>query len=299
MKKIKEYLIMNFNLALVIFVAAACQDHQFYEEKVFAGNKRVSASMLNLGHTTYIEYCVQCHGVKGDGMGPSSKGLYPPPRDFTKGLFKFVDGPSGELPSDDQLKHIIIKGLKGTAMLPWDMQGDRLEAVVQYVKTFAPKVWENKDKALGEKIVLKPDPFTAQTIFATERGKEVYHIVSNCQSCHRAYATKAEINDFSVKAGEKPIVDFDENMYKIKNQDSEYGVKTLPPDFTWHEVRSATTVEELAHRIASGIGGTAMPSWKGVLEDEDIWAVAYYVKSLMNLKGTEDRKSLIKKLENQ
>jgi mono/diheme cytochrome c family protein len=47
----------------------------------------------------------------------------------------------------------------------------------------------------------------------------------------------------------------------------------------------------------SGIGGTTMPSWKGTLEDNDIWAVSYYVKSLIDLKDTKERKVLIDRIE--
>ena len=30
-----------------------------------------------------------------------------------------------------------------------------------------------------------------------------------------------------------------------------------------------------------------MPSWKGSLPEEDLWALAYYVRSLADLRGTK------------
>ena len=45
---------------------------------------------LNDGHDAYMIYCYACHGEKGDGRGPSSSGLRPPPRDFTRASFKFA-----------------------------------------------------------------------------------------------------------------------------------------------------------------------------------------------------------------
>jgi len=48
-----------------------------------------SASDLAQARENYQKYCWQCHGVNGDGMGPVGKTLDPPPRDFTKGEFKF------------------------------------------------------------------------------------------------------------------------------------------------------------------------------------------------------------------
>ena len=36
-----------------------------------------------------------------------------------------------------------------------------------------------------------------------------------------------------------------------------------------------------------------MPSWKGTLQDDEIWAVAHYVRSLMDLKNTPERAKLL------
>jgi mono/diheme cytochrome c family protein len=41
-----------------------------------------------------------------------------------------------------------------------------------------------------------------------------------------------------------------------------------------------------------------MPSWKGTLADADIWAVAHYVKSLMDLKNTPERQKLMDSIKN-
>lgn len=41
------------------------------------------------GSQVYKQFCVACHGVKGDGDTLVGKSLDPPPRDFTKADFKF------------------------------------------------------------------------------------------------------------------------------------------------------------------------------------------------------------------
>src|SRR5688572_18898013 len=94
---------MIFLLLFLSAIFSSCQDHKFREDKVFVGGKVVTKETLNLGHTTYLEYCVSCHGVNGDGNGVASKGLVPRPRDFTLGLFKFGKVQSGELPHDEHL----------------------------------------------------------------------------------------------------------------------------------------------------------------------------------------------------
>ncbi len=76
---------------------SACQKDEFTQSKTFAGNKVVSAETLNLGKNSYVKYCISCHGEKGDGNGIASKGLLPPARDFTKGLYKFGTVATGGL----------------------------------------------------------------------------------------------------------------------------------------------------------------------------------------------------------
>ncbi|MHC4846033.1 MAG: c-type cytochrome, partial [Planctomycetota bacterium] len=61
-----------------------------------------------------------------------------------------------------------------------------------------------------------------------------------------------------------------------------YAVAIPAPDFTWHTMRASRDVEETALTIAAGIGGAAMPTWKNAYPDKDIWAVAYYVRSIVD-----------------
>ena len=51
--------------------------------------------------------------------------------------------------------------------------------------------------------------------------------------------------------------------------------------------------------IGAGIGGTAMPAWKGSLSEDDLWSLALYVQSVYALKDTKDGTALRKALENQ
>ncbi len=41
------------------------------------------AADLTAGRQTYDTYCANCHGIKGNGEGPSAKWVNPSPRDFT------------------------------------------------------------------------------------------------------------------------------------------------------------------------------------------------------------------------
>jgi len=300
-KNLKNLLIVTL-LPLLSMTFISCEDHTFREGKIFAGGQYVEAKDLNKGKMIYMDYCMACHGVNGDGKGVSAKGMAVPPRDFTQGIYKFGNVLSGELLHDDDIERIIKHGLKGTAMLPWDMSKRQIYMVWNYIKTFSPDTWVGKEKKLGDKILPSKDPFgLAHKSSAIEKGKEVYHIVAQCQTCHRGYATKHELSEMNKKVNGEPLdaSEFDNEMYQVKLQESEYNVKTLPPDFTWHHVRTGDSVEELYIRISAGVGGTAMPSWKDTISDEEIWAVAHYVNSLISLKDTPARAILMQKLKNQ
>ncbi len=291
----------GLNLFLTVFslvTLVSCSETHFKEDKIFAGGVYVTAKQLNDGKSLYTEYCMPCHGVKGDGHGVAAKGLSVPPRNFKLGQYKFGKVVSGELPHDEDFYHILKKGLNGTAMLPWDLSEQQAFNVVQYIKTFAPEKWEGADKKLGDVIVVGKDPYgDAHKESAIARGKEVYHVVAQCWTCHRAYASHSELSAMSQKINNAPMTEFDPEMYHVKLQPSDYDIATMPPEFTYDQVRSANTVEELYVRLNAGVGGTAMASWKGVLQDDEIWAVAHYVKSLMDKKRTPERAKFLENIK--
>jgi mono/diheme cytochrome c family protein len=295
-----------FKILFPIIIAlnlSACRHNTFKEDKIFAGGLVVSKADLNAGKMLYTEYCMACHGVDGDGKGYSHKGMQVPPRDFTLGIYKFGHVVSGELPHDEDFYKLLREGLHGTAMLPWDMSEKQMYQVMQYIKTFAPEAWEGEDKELGERLVVtRRDPYgLAHRNAAIQRGKEVYHAVAQCQACHRAYVSFPELSQINEKEFGAPLERnmFDPMMYYSRPQPSQYGYNSLPPDMTWHHVRSAKTVDEIYIRMLAGVGGAAMPSWKDTLADEDIWAVSHYVHYLMSLKDNPARKDLMRKIEQE
>ena len=291
--------LLSLTIALSALSLTSCEEQAFREGKVFAGGKYVSAQTLNKGKQIYTEYCMACHGDKGDGKGVAHKGLATPPRDFTLGIIKFGDVVSGELPHDESIYKTLNHGLNGTAMLPWDLKPGQLEAVWQYIKTFAPKTWEGKDKKLGEKITGDNDPFgLARRDQAIKMGKEVYHVTANCQSCHRGYVNFEELNEMTKRLTGDSADELDDEFYALKPQESDHNYLITPPDFTFHEIRSVKglDIKDIYVRLAAGVGGTAMPAWKDTITEEEIWAVSYYVQSLMEKRNTPARKAMIGRL---
>jgi mono/diheme cytochrome c family protein len=285
-------------VAAAALAGAACGDGEF-KEAMTLGGKTVSAETLNAGREAYRHNCYACHGMKGDGHGPSALGLRPPPRNFTEGVFKFGGVAAGELPNDEDLIRTVKRGLDGTPMLAWDIGDTERENIVQYIKTLSPK-W--KDEKPGERIVPTEDPWKGKEAEALEKGKKLYHVTARCATCHPHYIAPDALKGFYKELMEMDLTEFPPDMYRSQLRDTEYTVngvviKILPIDFLFHRVKNGTSLEELYRSIASGIGGTAMPMWRGSLPEEDLWALVHYVKSLVDLRDTPGGRALRKDLE--
>jgi mono/diheme cytochrome c family protein len=87
------------------------------------------------GYAIYRRNCVHCHGVSGAGDGPTAPFLYPIPRDYRRGIFKFTSTPSGARPHRDDLRRTITNGLHGTSMPAFEslLTASEIEQVIDYV----------------------------------------------------------------------------------------------------------------------------------------------------------------------
>lgn len=90
---------------------------------------------LKQGRNLYMLHCLHCHGVSGDGNGPTAKFLNPRPRDYRKGLFKFTSTQGPLKPSRVDLKAILQQGIPGTSMPSFVLiANDDLDAIIEYVR---------------------------------------------------------------------------------------------------------------------------------------------------------------------
>lgn len=214
------------------------------------------ASPEDKGKILYDKWCGQCHGEKGDGKGYATDFVFPKPRDFTKGTYKFHITGSGEPPLDTDITRIIRNGNPGTSMPPWKrFSDDEVKALVDYLKKFSPDSFETK----GTPVKIGKPSGSKEKLIAL--GKQMYE-KAKCWECHG----KAGRGD-----GEKG--------WQEKFKD-DWGNRIYPADQTspW-EYRNGSDLRDLFITITAGIDGTPMTSYGDTVPDEQRWALAYYVKS--------------------
>lgn len=261
---------------------AGCEMPEWSPDQLGRGHTSASIGELKLGRQVYSNYCVGCHGESGDGHGPAAKFLDPKPRDFRLGRIKFAAVASGEAPRDEDYLRVISHGLSGTAMPTFRLLPEREKAaVVAYIKSFYPG-W--KEDGPGGALTAGKDPWTEDLAGGIAEGKKVYHGLAKCWSCHPAYASPEEIKKLTLDS-ELPEPDLRPNLYASELKESQWGTPILPPDFLRDRIKTGVEVEDIARVIASGVGGTAMPTWAGTLEPEQLWGLAHYVRSLALRRG--------------
>lgn len=83
----------------------------------------------------YRKHCVHCHGITGDGAGPTASFLNPYPRDYRRGTFKFKSTKGTDRPTHEDLSRILLQGIPGTAMPSFRILDEgELDSLIHYVR---------------------------------------------------------------------------------------------------------------------------------------------------------------------
>jgi mono/diheme cytochrome c family protein len=214
------------------------------------------------GREVYERWCSQCHGAEGDGMGPAAAYMLPRPRDFTRGLFQIRTTAGGEIPTDEDILHVINVGMPGTTMPGWEDKlaaADR-EALVQYVKSFYP-AWSTLPAPT-------PLTFSSAGSASEERLAEgrLFYDSIECWQCHG-----------QTGRGDGP---------GAAELEDDLGNPIRAADLTQNwRFTGGSTVEEIYRRLRTGLDGTPMPQFSDLLDagfmtDDQMWSLAHYVRSL-------------------
>lgn len=256
-----------------------------------------TARRMLAGQAVYLKRCVQCHGHAGDGNGPTSKSLYPRPRDYRRGVFKFTSTPTGVRPRREDLEETLVRGIPGTSMPSFKLLPEReREAVLDYVLMLThrgelerqlaqwvesgeeiPADTEERKEVVDEQVQLIQErwrdaeldvviPLTPQPRFTAEhivRGRDTFQ-KRECFKCHGPDGRAQN-----------------EEALKSKLLD-EWGHPTRAADLTSGMLRGGGRPIDVYRRIHSGVKGTPMPGHAQMLESEPdtLWDLTAFVLSV-------------------
>lgn len=201
---------------------------------------------LTTGERVFRDNCAVCHGPAGDGRSMAAHHFKSPPRDLTKGRFKFRSTASGQVPTDADLARTIVQGIPSTGMVPQNHLSDaEVQAAIAFVKSLSPRF--AADPSPKVMTIPPPPPATPEAI---ARGAKVY-VKGECAECHgkEARGDGPSAKDLSIK----------------------------PSDLTRRPLKSGATARDVVRTLLTGLDGTPMPSYYQVLEDDELWELAYWI----------------------
>jgi mono/diheme cytochrome c family protein len=255
---------------------------------------KVEPELLAEGAQIYKDKCSNCHGMNGDGRGPTGAWVYPVPRDFRLAKVKFVSTPSNGIPTMNDLTTSIKLGVAGNAMPPFALahpksltavtgytmfltirgrvEYDLLSAVLseeglagpatQFVEA-SRDTWMNRFAEADQK-TLNP---TVPPLEAKEAGEGKYDeqvrrgfqsfTVAGCASCHRDYGRDQHW------------------LY------DEWGLAVSPANLILGKPKAGAEPLDLFRRIRCGISPAGMPAVSSsTLGDEQVWDLVLFLKAL-------------------
>jgi mono/diheme cytochrome c family protein len=244
---------------------------------------------LARGAAIYKQYCVQCHGVNGDGRGELALHLDPAPRDYTQGVFKFATTSNGT-PRRSDLINTVRRGVRGTSMPSFATHSDdELGAVIDYVlwltqrgllqKQLAAIAFEDGELPAKEDLdgvvdeILAPwveanssvvSPLTPMPEFTPESvalGRELY-LKFACNRCHG--------------------VDGRGGTRGVDVGTDAWGRKAAAADLTSGMFRGGGRPIDVYRRIHSGITGSPMPGFVSQFasDPDAIWHLVHYIEDM-------------------
>jgi mono/diheme cytochrome c family protein len=259
----------------------------------------LTAERLADGSRLYRRQCLQCHGLSGDGRGPTGPWIDPHPRDFRRGAFKFVTTGDGLKPRRADLLRTIRYGLRGTAMpafglLP-DADREALAGFVVYLSVRGQVEFQTlaalADEATGEEgtggdvvgfarsrlgVILgewekaEASPPTAAEPFPDDDARQTPAYLASVARGHDVFVSEAGAGCAKCHEnyGRTAALKYDV-----------WGTVVRPPDLTATKPKAGDGAEELTARARHGIAPSGMPAHPTLTADQ-LRDVVRFVRAL-------------------
>lgn len=264
---------------------------------------------LKRGSVLYREHCLHCHGVTGDGRGPTGKWVNPHPRDFRSGLFKFTTVNRVEKPRSTAHRKDIVRtlrqGVEGTAMPSFGLLSEpQIQDLVSYIIHLSIRGEVENRTILGAF-----DSTADKMDMVDEDGLEEYMRNKAHKGVVRAWVesqspgseipvppmkfdpndpTNAKLLAESVKRGKALFEDKKTNCNgchvnygrQAPYKADDWGTLSRPRNLTQGIFRGGRRDSDLYCRIHSGIVGAGMNNFGKDLKSDDIWDLVNFVRVL-------------------
>jgi len=264
---------------------------------------RLDENTLSQGSIAYRHHCLHCHGLPGDGRGPTSPWVNPHPRDFRLGIFKFTStkGGNDRKPRREDLLRTLKEGIESTAMPSFALLPENdLQAIISYVihlsmrgdleTNLIQRLLMESDYSLKDAVEENIGAIVASWINAANPqslivpeatnavfppGREQRQSVKNgfdlfrstkdagCIGCHKDYGRQSDFF-FDAWGTIGRAADLTTGVYRGGRR---------PIDFYW--------------RIHQGVNGSNMPSFGNLLKSEEIWDLVSFLQVLPHPKMRE------------
>ncbi|QDT68892.1 Cytochrome c [Planctomycetes bacterium MalM25] len=274
----------------------------------------------------YRRHCARCHGVTGDGRGPTARYQSPHPRDFRRGVFKWKRTARDTPPTAADLHATLERGVPGTAMPSFRLlsederdklrqyvqylalRGQAERALVDYVANELPleEVFDPADEAF---LASWLQPLTDEWIDAApiavdpqadsidlQLGETLYHSErTGCFKCHGPQGQGGAV------AGKDYEIDYDVwNRDRIVLKPSDAVRRLIEKDLPLRPSRprrlvgrtphGGSALADFVHRLDQGVAGTPMPALGGAgatFTEKEIVSLAAYARELMAVEAKE------------
>ena len=211
-----------------------------------------------LGARVFAQHCAVCHGPNGRGNGPAAPSLFPRPRDFSSGRFKYKSTAADEPPTDEDLLRTIRDGLPASAMPYFAglLSTEELNAVVEQVKSYS-SAFSRPGRPIEVPAAIPSSPESVA------RGKALF-ANQGCAACHGDAGRGSQRYD-------------DGSGHAVFARDL-----TAPWAF-----RGGSRPQDVWLRLTTGIMPGPMPTYADVLPAAARWDLVNFVASLARTPAWE------------
>jgi mono/diheme cytochrome c family protein len=272
------------------------------------GDARPPADRLGLtserlaeGGRLFRRHCQQCHGISGDGRGPTGLWITPHPRDFRSGVFKFVStaGTGPRKPCRADLLRTLRAGLPGSRMPAFELlPEDQLDLLAGYVTFLSVR---GQVEATLLKALLDPAGGGPEADVPTDARAALRAVLGQWLKAEGELMRPSVPPDldgpgpwpaadegslrrglalFTDAQGPTACVTCHEDFgRRAKYRFDVWGTLVRPADLTGRVTKGGGRPIDLYCRLRGGIGPSGMPAVTA-LSDDQIWDLVRFVRAL-------------------